>query len=174
MQSAFSKTESEPQRRRPYRTPSLRHTQAHFATIATCCNRLPFGLLCSFFPRAKNCAFIFLTRTQVRLFLTWGSPCVCSTSDCAVLLRSRHTKRSDIMSERYLLCECCKERSDGIAIVTLCVNRVELSPATRLPWVPLQGGTAIWARRVKQFVQWTDCSQSEQGGLPRKRRSPNG
>ena len=29
-----------------------------------------------------------------------------STSDCAVLLRSRHTKRSDIMSERYLLCEC--------------------------------------------------------------------
>ena len=59
-----------------------------------------------------------------------------STSDCAVLLRSRHTKRSDIMSERYLLCECCKEQSDGIAIVTLCVNRVVLPPATQSPWVP--------------------------------------
>ena len=28
------------------------------------------------FPHAKNCAFIFLTNTQVRLFLTCGSPCV--------------------------------------------------------------------------------------------------
>ena len=28
------------------------------------------------FPHAKNCAFIFLTLAQVRLFLTCGSPCV--------------------------------------------------------------------------------------------------
>ena len=35
-----------------------------------------FWFLCSFFPHAKNCAFIFLTHTQVRLFLTCGSPCV--------------------------------------------------------------------------------------------------
>jgi len=35
-----------------------------------------FRFLCSFFPRAKNCAFIFLTHAQVRLFLTCGSPCV--------------------------------------------------------------------------------------------------
>ena len=35
-----------------------------------------FRSLCSFFPHAKNCAFIFLTHTQVRLFLTCGSPCV--------------------------------------------------------------------------------------------------
>ena len=35
-----------------------------------------FWSLCSFFPHAKNCAFIFLTHIQVRLFLTCGSPCV--------------------------------------------------------------------------------------------------
>ena len=51
------------------------------------------------FPHAKNCAFIFLTHAQVRLFLTCGSPCVCSTSDCAMLLRSRRTKRSDTIRE---------------------------------------------------------------------------
>ena len=53
------------------------------------------------FPHAKNCAFIFLTHTQVRLFLTCGSPCVCSTSDCAVLLRSWRTKRGGITRGRY-------------------------------------------------------------------------
>ena len=61
-----------------------------------------FWSLCSFFPHAKNCAFIFLTHTQVRLFLTCGSPCVCSTSDCAVLLATAwRTKRGGIMSARY-------------------------------------------------------------------------
>ena len=109
------------------------------------------------FPHAKNCAFIFLTHTQVRLFLTCGSPCVCSTSDCAVLLRSRRTKRSDIIRE----------------MAQVMSRPSVVPPATRSPWVPFQGGTVIWARRVKQFVRWTDCSQSEQGGLPRKRRSPN-
>ena len=54
------------------------------------------------FPHAKNCAFIFLTLAQVRLFLTCGSPCVCSTSDCAVLLRSWRTKRGGITRGRYL------------------------------------------------------------------------
>ena len=61
-----------------------------------------FWSLCSFFPHAKNCAFIFLTHIQVRLFLTCGSPCVCSTSDCAMLLRSRRTKRGGITRGRYL------------------------------------------------------------------------
>ena len=61
-----------------------------------------FWSLRSFFPRAKNSAFIFIAHTQVRLFLTCGSPCVCSTSDCAVLLRSRRTKRSGITRGRYL------------------------------------------------------------------------
>ena len=49
-----------------------------------------FWSLCSFFPHAKNCAFIFLTHTQVRLFLTCGSPCVCSTRMRGVPLRSCH------------------------------------------------------------------------------------
>ena len=61
-----------------------------------------FWSLCSFSPHAKNCAFIFLTHIQVHLFLTCGSPCVCSTSDCAVLLRSWRTKRGGITRERYL------------------------------------------------------------------------
>ena len=55
------------------------------------------------FPHAKNCAFIFLAHTQVRLFLTCGSPCVCSTSDCAVLLATTwRTKRGGITRGRYL------------------------------------------------------------------------
>ncbi len=33
--------------------------------------------------------------------------------------------------------------------------------------------TAIWARRVKQHIRRMCCSQSERGGLPCKRRSPN-
>ena len=62
-----------------------------------------FWSLCSFFPHAKNCAFIFFTHTQVRLFLTCGSPCVCSTSDCAVLLATAwRTKRGGITRGRYL------------------------------------------------------------------------
>ena len=62
-----------------------------------------FWSLCSFFPHAKNCAFIFLTHAQVRLFLTCGSPCVCSTSDCAVLLATTwRTKRGGITRGRYL------------------------------------------------------------------------
>ena len=61
-----------------------------------------FWSLCSFFPHAKNCAFIFIAHIQVRLFLTCGSPCVCSTSDCAVLLRSWCTKRGGITRGRYL------------------------------------------------------------------------
>ena len=79
-----------------------------------------------------------------------------STSDCAVLLRSRRTKRGGIISERHLF-----------------MRVLSVVPRYAVTVGSLKGGTAIWARRVKQFVQWTDCSQSEQGGLPRKRRSPN-
>ena len=54
-----------------------------------------------------------------------------------------------------------------LAIATKSIASV-LSPAARSPWVPsnlCRGGTAIWARRVKQPVRWTSCSQSERGGL---------
>ena len=54
------------------------------------------------FPTRQKLRFHLSFHTQVRLFLTCGSPCVCSTSDCAVLLRSRRTKRGGITRGRYL------------------------------------------------------------------------
>ena len=75
--------------------PSFRRTQAPFASTTTDCSCSPwfFVLL---FPHDKNFAFIFDMQALVRLFLSCGSPCVRSTSDCAVWLRSRRTKRSGI------------------------------------------------------------------------------
>ena len=60
------------------------------------------GSLCSSSHTAKNFAFIFDIQAQVRLFLPCGSPCVRSTSDCAVLLRSRRTKDGGIIREMSL------------------------------------------------------------------------
>ena len=60
------------------------------------------GSLCSSSHTAKNFAFIFDIQAQVRLFLPCGSPCVRSTSDCAVLLRSWRTKDGGIISELSL------------------------------------------------------------------------
>ena len=91
----------EPQRRREIGAPSFRRTQAPFASTTTSCSCSPwfFVLL---FPHDKNFAFIFDMQALVRLFLPCGSPCVRSTSDCAVLLRSRRTKDGGIMSEMSL------------------------------------------------------------------------
>ena len=58
--------------------------------------------LCSSSHTAKNFAFIFDIQAQVRLFLPCGSPCVRSTSDCVVLLRSRRTKDGGIIREMSL------------------------------------------------------------------------
>ena len=60
------------------------------------------GSLCSSSHTAKNFAFIFDIQAQVRLFLPCGSPCVRSTSDCAVLLRSWRTKDGGITRELSL------------------------------------------------------------------------
>ena len=60
------------------------------------------GALCSSSHTAKNFAFIFDTQAQVRLFLPCGSPCVRSTSYCAVLLRSWRTKDGGITRELSL------------------------------------------------------------------------
>ena len=60
------------------------------------------GSLCSSSHTAKNFAFIFDIQAQVRLFLPCGSPCVRSTSDCAMLLRSRRIKDGGIISEMSL------------------------------------------------------------------------
>ena len=82
---AHSRTDFEPQRRRASGAPSFRRTQAPFASTTTSCSCSPwfFVLL---FPHDKNFAFIFDMQALVRLFLSCGSPCVRSTSDCAVLL----------------------------------------------------------------------------------------
>ena len=66
-----------------------------------------------------------------------------STSDCAVWVRSWRTKRSGTAFSRFVLQTArlpfvaCNE----LAIATKSIASV-LSPATRSPWVPFQGGTA--------------------------------
>ena len=60
------------------------------------------GSLCSSSHTAKNFAFIFDMQALVRLFLPCGSPCVRSTSACAVLLRSWRTKDGGITRELSL------------------------------------------------------------------------
>ena len=138
-------------RRRAKRAPSFRRTQAPFASTTTSCSCSPwfFVLL---FPHDKNFAFIFDMQALVRLFLSCGSPCVRSTSDCAVLLRSRRTKRSDITRGRYLSIRVPLIARNELAIVTKSIA-FALPHAERTPWVPFQGGTAVWARRVKQHIR---------------------
>ena len=112
------------------------------------------GSLCSSSHTAKNFAFIFDMQALVRLFLPCGSPCVRSTSDCAGLLRSWRTKRSGTAFSRFVLQTlrmpfvACNE----LAIATKSIASV-CPHAERMPWVPFQGGTAVWARRVKQHIQ---------------------
>ena len=132
--------------------PSFRRTQAPFASTTTSCSCSPwfFVLL---FPHDKNFAFIFDMQALVRLFLPCGSPCVRSTSDCAVLLRSWRTKRSGTAFSRFVLQTsrmpfvACNE----LAIATKSIASV-CPHAERTPWVPFQVGTTVWARRVKQHI----------------------
>ena len=107
----------EPQRRREKGAPSFRRTQAPFASTTTSCSCSPwfFVLL---FPHDKNFAFIFYMQALVRLFLPCGSPCVRSTSDCAVLLRSWRTKDGGITSELSLSMRVPLVASNELAIVT--------------------------------------------------------
>ena len=93
------------------------HTRL-LATIVTCANCLLFALVLLFSFTQKTALSSYISHYRSLVFCVW-KPCGCSTSDCAVLLRSWRTKRSDIMREMSLLCE----------------HRV-LSPATRSPWVP--------------------------------------
>ena len=116
--------------------PSFRRTQAPFASTKTSCSCSPwfFVLL---FPHDKNFAFIFDMQALVRLFLPCGSPCVRSTSDCAVLLRSWRTKRSGTAFSRFVLQTlrmpfvACNE----LAIATKSIASV-CPHAERTPWVP--------------------------------------
>ena len=69
-----------------------------------------------------------------------GSPCVRSTSDCAVLLRSRRTKRSGTAFSRFVLQTsrmpfvACNE----LAIATKSIASV-CPHAERTPWFPFNG-----------------------------------
>ena len=118
------------------RAPSFRRTQAPFASTTTSCSCSPwfFVLL---FPHDKNFAFIFDMQALVRLFLLCGSPCVRSTSECAVLLRSWRTKRSGTAFSRFVLQTprmpfvACNE----LAIATKSIASV-CPHAERTPWVP--------------------------------------
>ena len=76
------------------------------------------GSLCSSSHTAKNFAFIFDMQALVRLFLPCGSPCVRSTSDCAVLLRSWRTKDGGITRELSLSMRVPLVASNELAIVT--------------------------------------------------------
>ena len=116
--------------------PSFRRTQAPFASTTTSCSCSPwfFVLL---FPHDKNFAFIFDMQALVRLFLPCGSPCVRSTSACAMLLRSRRTKDGGTAFSRFILQTprmpfvACNE----LAIATKSIASV-CPHAERTPWVP--------------------------------------
>ena len=55
-------------RRRANRASDLRHTQAHFATITTRCNRLPFGLCVPFSHTPKTALSSFLLTYKFACF----------------------------------------------------------------------------------------------------------
>ncbi len=81
--------------------PSSRHTQGflpQLPLVPIVCF-LPW---CSFFPSHKRLRFHLIYRAFVRLSFVCGSLVGCSTSDCAVLLRSWRTKRSGITREMSL------------------------------------------------------------------------
>ncbi len=99
---ACSKTESESQgddrsERRAFVAHKLLLLQPQQVVVVR------LGSLCSSSHTTKNFAFIFDMQALVRLFLPCGSPCVRSTSACAVLFRSRRTKRSGTAFSRFVL-----------------------------------------------------------------------
>ena len=115
-------------RRRENGAPSFRRTQAPFASTTTSysCSPWFFVLL---FPHDKNFAFIFNMQALVRLFLSCGSPCVRSTSDCAVLLAMLgaqaqwHGFQPICITNTPYAVRCLPRTSDCYA-----VNRVSVSP----------------------------------------------
>ena len=90
--------------------PSFRRTQAPFASTTTSCSCSPwfFVLL---FPHDKNFAFIFDMQALVRLFLSCGSPCVRSTSECAVLLATPGAQSAVARLSADLYCKRSECRS---------------------------------------------------------------
>ena len=120
------------------------------------------GSLCSSSHTAKNFAFIFDIQAQVRLFLPCGSPCVRSTSDCAMLLRSRRTKDGGTAFSRFILQTprmpfvACNE----LAIATKSIASV-CPHAERTPWVPFQVGTTVWAALSNTYCECVVAKANE-------------
>ena len=131
--------------------PSFRRTQAPFASTTTSCSCSPwfFVLL---FPHDKNFAFIFDMQALVRLFLPCGSPCVRSTSACAVLLRSWRTKDGGITRELSLSMRVPLVASNELAIVTKSIAFVS-PPRTTDNLVENCPYLSGRARRVKQHIR---------------------
>ena len=95
---AYSKFESQGDERISAELAS--HTRL-LATIVTCANCLPFALVLLFSFTQKTTLSSYISHYHSLVFCVW-KPCGCSTSDCAVLLRSWRTKRSGITRGRYL------------------------------------------------------------------------
>ena len=103
------------------------HTRL-LATIVTCANYLLFALVLLFSFTQKTALSSYISHYRSLVFCVW-KPCGCSTSDCAVLLRSRRTKRSGIMRE-----------------MPLSMRVPSVSPCGAVPWVPsnkVQRGNGI-------------------------------
>ena len=109
------------------------HTRL-LATIVTCANCSLFALVLLFSFTQKTALSSYISRYRSLVFCVW-KPCGCSTSDCAVLLRSRRTKRSGIMREMSLSMRVPLVASNELAIVTKSIA-FACPPAERTPWVP--------------------------------------
>ena len=80
-------------------------THKAFSHNCHLCQLFAFCLGAPFSFTQKTALSSYILRYRALVFCVW-KPCGCSTSDCAVLLRSRRTKRSGIMREMSLLCAC--------------------------------------------------------------------
>ena len=97
------------------------HTRL-LATIVTCANCLLFALVLLFSFTQKTALSSYISHFRSLVFCVW-KPCGCSTSDCAVLLRSGRTKRSGIMRK-----------------MPLSMRVPSVSPGGAVQWVPSDEG----------------------------------
>ena len=103
------------------------HTRL-LTTIVTCANCLLFALVLLFSFTQKTALSSYISHYRSLVFCV-RKPCGCSTSDCAVLLRSRRTKRSGITRE-----------------MSLSMRVPSVAPCGAVPWVPsneVQRGNGI-------------------------------
>ena len=133
--------------------PSFRRTQAPFDSTTTSCSCSPwfFVLL---FPHDKNFAFIFDMQALVRLFLSCGSPCVRSTSDCAVLMATPahkgrwHGFQPICIATAPYAVRCLQRTSDCYE-----VNRVSVSPTNDV----------FFCRELPLFEWWEKSPEGKEG-----------